>query len=121
MATAVDGVPELVIDGENGYLAPPKEPRLRSVEDSGSAVISRGISAFCWVKAPARENGAVVPAVGQGRGPKGIPFRAISTIELTSPVGKVSGLTGDTLIVRTFSTGPITSAILVMYSTSCAV
>jgi hypothetical protein len=60
--------------------------------------------------APAMENGAVVPAVGQGSGPKAMPWRAISSMASTSWSGKDSGLTGETLKVNTSRGGPSTSA-----------
>src|SRR4030042_1419949 len=78
-------------------------------------------SAFCWVTAPAIDKGAVVPAVGQGSGAKGIPLRAISIIAATLSDGKPSGLTGETLNENTSSGGPSTEAMRIAYCTSLEV
>ncbi len=73
--------------------------------------IKANTSAFCCTSAPANDIGAVVPAVGHGSGPRGIPSRAISIIDSTRSSGKFSGLMGETARTSTSEGRPMTVAI----------
>ena len=88
LARSTAGAPCPVAAGKGNCTGGVTRPTRQRVAYSGAST-----SAFCWAIAPAIESGAVVPAVGQGRGPKAIPARAISMIASTSWSGMVSGLT----------------------------